>query len=234
MGVIINTVMKKICLFILTFFFTSFCHTKTSNEHMNKSRYYRDIDLFTLTGVNELSLSELAYPYVQIDSISANEKNLAFYYNENTVYSRNYKREDLGWRSMHIVSDRLEGTTSYFFDFLAESQIISLEYRGNPKQNGSLVTLRILKKGEELVYDFDADQVFVEPTSKLEAYPLNESFRTESSKHKIKDGILEIVTSYEYDDKDITGGVVKKCYLVNSLSYFWWSFIGYKLEKITC
>lgn len=230
---IIKKTMKEICFLTLAVLFFSTCYTQTASETIY-SKYYSDIDMFQMIGINELLPSEVKYPYIQIDSTGPNQKNISFYYDKDTFYKRVYERRHSVWLSMHAVKDDSEGATFYYYEYFSRSKIIFLEYRDNPKEGGSLVSLRILKDGQETVYDFDEGEIQMQPTDDVQMFALEKSFRIESSEYQIQNGVLKIRTSYEFRDKEIEGGTLRKCYQINSLSFFWWSFIGYKLDEVEC
>jgi hypothetical protein len=91
-------------------------------------------------------VGELQYPYVRIDSIDEDEKIVSFFYDDETIYKRNYRRNDSWWVSFQKAHDPKEGATYHFYEYISEDKIIELEYNGDPLQDSSLVKLTISQK----------------------------------------------------------------------------------------
>jgi hypothetical protein len=233
--------MKKNATPVLTFLFSLMimvsCDTKNTTSHTSSShqKYFADIDFFHLRGLNEMLEGERHYPYIRIDSLSKDEKRVEFFYDDDTYYDRTYKRRDSLWVSFNKVEDAGEGLTFHFYQFIAESRIVELEYAGDPAQDSSLVTFTVLEDNNISVYDFYQGVVKGKPGYILDHTDfLKKAFRKSLSRFEIESGILTYETRYLDVKTDKVVGEEKRCYVVNELSYFWWTFIGHKLDKTEC
>ncbi|MBT1699240.1 hypothetical protein KK083_20250 [Fulvivirgaceae bacterium PWU4] len=198
------------------------------------TRFYSDIELFTLEGVNEMLPSELKYPYIQIDFISENKRDITYYFDKNTVYSRKYERRDSIWSSLHKVIDAEEGATFYFYEYISANWRMVLEYKNDPRKNGSLSTLTLLDRQRKATYVFEEDMVRIKPSSDIGLYPLRRSLREELYDWNIHEGILMLNETYINTQTREIEYKGRKCYHVGSLSYFWWTMAGHKLAKVDC
>lgn len=194
-------------------------------------RYFSDIDLWTLTGVNEILSSDITYPYVQIDSVTEREKTITFFYDSENSYRVTYKRNGDHWMSEKIIHE--EGSDFYFYEFIEDKRIIEMEYEGDPSRNGYLLTLRIHENNRIVEYDFEPKVVKQQPHVDIRNIPIEKAIRKEDAQYEIKNGIF----TYRSQRINTNSQQViqeEKCYWVDGLSFFWWSIYGYKFGPIDC
>jgi hypothetical protein len=80
-----------------------FINSSKSNDLMN-ARFYTDLDMFNLEGINELTYSELKFPYIRMDSINSQKKQITFLFDNNTIFEKVYiKKSSTLWLSEQTV-----------------------------------------------------------------------------------------------------------------------------------
>ncbi|HEY9046883.1 MAG TPA: hypothetical protein VIN08_13360 [Ohtaekwangia sp.] len=219
-------------------FFLMGCIVKNNNtgvvDMQNNSKYFSDIDLFQMKGVDELYLESSNQPHVRIDSIGKNQRDVVFSFDGKTVYKKNYQYDGHCWTFSHHVNDHNEGSVFYFYEFVCTDSIVELEYKGDPFKGGTLETVRKTTHDGVWEYDFEDDAVKVKPRYDVEVYHLGKLIRKRISMYQIKDGILTL------HKKTINGATDRMeresvdCYVVGKFSFFWWTIVGYRFEKIDC
>lgn len=208
---------------------------KMNTETINmKTKYFLDLDYFSLKGINEISVQNLKFPYIKIDSVNVNTKEISVCFDEKTIFKRTYIKNDSIWYSEHTVIDQEEGKTFYFYEYISENNILKLEYDGNPFKEGSLTWLSILKNGKISFYNFEPGEIHINPSSNITDYTLETSISKGISEFKIENEIFIYKTKYlDVKTDDLLKDEVM-CYKINDLSYFWWTFIGNRLKKVKC
>lgn len=201
-----------------------------------ESRYFSDIDLYHLKGLNEMLSDELRYPYIRIDSVDKDEKNVIFFYDNSFAYKLIYKRQGSSWVSSHIVKDQAEGITFHFYQFVNENRIVEIEYAGDPLLDGSLASLKIVEKNviTSYVFDYEEMKINIKPTFEVNRFPLDKCFRKSISTYWLENGVLTYETQTVDPNTSRISAVDKRCYLIRNLSYFWWSIAGHRLKMVDC
>lgn len=223
--------MRKIIGIFIYLICTS-CSSDSSTT--DSSRYYDDIDLFQMKGINEIVASEVEYPYIQMDSMDSCRVDITYRFDSRNVHRRSYERVDSIWSSLHTVEDPGEGATFYFYEYISKNWRMVLEYKNDPTKNGSLSTLTLLDRKKVATYVFEDDVIYINPSSDLKLYPLDTCFRKELCEWNIYNGILTLNETYIDTQTDKVEYKESKCYQVGQLSYFWWAIIGHKLKKVDC
>ena len=222
----------------IVFFFLIGCIVKNNNTGemgtQGNSKYFSDIDIFHMKGVNELSFENLDQPHVRIDSIDENERDVVFLFDRKTVYKKNYKYDGHCWRSSHYVNDRNEGSFFYFYEFVCRDSIIDLEYKGDPFKGGTLEVMRKITREGIWEYDFEDDAVKAKPSYDVDIYHLGRFIRKRISMYQIKDGVLTLHKKTIDGTTDRMERETVECYLVGKFSFFWWTVVGYKFERVDC
>jgi hypothetical protein len=207
------------------------------NEVQVGIRFYSDINMFDLVGINELTYSQLRFPYIKIDSVDSNTKEVTFLFDDNTASKRVYRKQALGlWSSERVVEyPGEEGSPFRYYEFIEPTKITVLEYGTSlTRSDIYLSSIEILTGNTITTYDFEPDDFKSLLTNEDSKYPLDEAVMKTVSMFSIHDHILTYQSHrYELPTNKLMGEN-KSCYIVNNLSYFWWSVIGHKLEKINC
>jgi len=224
--------------FQLAVFLLVGCVVKNNNtgsmEMQAHSGYYEDVDLFHMRGINEMLPGSINGPYVRIDSIDENRKDIVFQFDEKTVYKKSYKYDGHCWMSFHYVDDSEEGAIFYFYEFVCGDSILELEYKNNPFQDGTLQTVRKIMYGKISEYDLEDDTIRLKPSRDISTYPLGKFIRKRVSSYQIKNGVLSLHRQLIDGTSNEIIRESNDCYVVGKLSYFWWSVAGHKLDKIKC
>lgn len=89
-----------------------FIYTSCNIENDMKTRYYSDLDIYNLEGINEISNKNLKFPYIEIYSPNSNKKEICFFYDKETNDKRTYTKIDSIWVNEYSFNDC--GTPSIF------------------------------------------------------------------------------------------------------------------------
>jgi len=223
-------------VFQLAVFCLAGCIAENNNDStdiQSHYEYYEDMDLFHMRGIDEISPGDDNGRYVRIDSIGENHMDVVFHFDKRTVYKRSYKYDGHCWASSHKVDDREEGAIFYFYEFIYADSILELEYKNDPFHDGILQTVRKVERGKILEYDLQ-DDIKLPPSRLIDTYPLEKFFRKRIMSYHIKNGILSINTQLVDGDSKKTIRQSDDCYVIGTLSFFWWSFAGHRMDKIEC
>lgn len=207
-------------------------HINEKKGGMDSSKFYDDINLFTLSGVNELNEDDLNYPYIEINQ-SMNNTVLKYHASKEVVHTENYVDKGKEWLSIHFVDEGID--TTYFYKFILNNKIISLRYKGNPEGSlYELMTLSLLDGNyKEVSYSF-SEGFKVKPTSNVSELLTNKVIRHGAINYSIVDGVLTVHNNI-FDD--ILKKVIikeKVCYQIGMHSLFWWEYFGPLVPKVVC
>jgi hypothetical protein len=207
--------------------------TNTS-EQQTHSKYFSDIDLIRMKGINEMSLGDSDGPYVRIDSIDRNQRVIIFHFDNKTIYERNYVYDGHCWASSHYVDDPKEGAIFYFYEFIHGDSITSLEYRGDPFEGGTLQSVKKMTYGQTWEYVPENDTLQFDPNCDIQIRNLGKIMIKRISTYKIEDGILSFHKKVIQAGTDMAVRESYDCYVIGKHSYFWWRFAGHRFKKIEC
>jgi hypothetical protein len=110
-----------------------------------------------------------------------------------------------------------------------------LEYGSNSlDKDVYLSSIEILSKNTITGYEFEPNDFKLILSNDSSEYPLEKAVVKSISTFNIRNHILTYQSfRYQLPSKELIGKD-ETCYIVGDLSYFWWSVIGHKLEKIRC
>jgi hypothetical protein len=212
-------------LFMPFFFFILLnCNT----HHVpNKTKYFKDIDLFIMKGINEIPSGKLKYPYIAV-SYDSNSVEIVYVFDKDTKLIRRYEKIlNNVWLSKHSALEG--GEMHYFFEYVKKDEVVNIECIGESQnQNYSLEVIRRYKKLKTDSYFFKRGRFKFEQGMNIDELPIDSSFKNETSLIKIENDTLKY---FEIEKGKI---ISSECYDTEGLSYFWWSAIGYQFKKINC
>jgi len=208
-------------------------HSNEGKKSMGTSKFYDDINLFTLSGVNELSQSDLNYPYIEIDKSKNDTVLLKYHATKEVIYTENYINQGEAWASVHFVNEGID--TTYFYKIIFKDKIVRLRYRGNPEGSSyELMTLSIMDKSYKEVSHSFTEGLKVQPTTNINQLLANKIVRHGYTDYSIA-GEKLTVSNKIYDD--INKRIVleeKTCYKIGKHSFFWWDYFGPLTTKTEC
>jgi hypothetical protein len=212
------------------------CSNGPSNEkvnYMDTSKFYDDVNLFALAGVNELRQSELNYPYIEINKSKNNTVLLKYHATKKVVYTENYVSQGDTWASFHFVNEGVD--TTYFYKFVFKDKIVRLRYKGNPEGSSyELMTLSIMDSSyKEISYSF-AEGLKVKPTNDVNKLLTHKVVRHGYTNYSIADGKLTVSNKIFDDISKKTILEEMTCYKIGKHSFFWWDYFGPLTTKIVC
>lgn len=190
--------------------------------------YFRDINLYKMEGIDEISIKNLTYPYTKIEKGSENTIKISYVFDDATKYEQKYKRTGDGfWVSIDSVE---EDGIHYIYEYVKNDEIFDIEYSGNPEKGDFyLISVSRRSASGKCTYYFERGTIKIKPSANHEDFPLTKAIRNEKYKNIIQNGILK---RYEEINGESTGE--PRCYRLGNLSYFWWSVIGYRLDMDEC
>ena len=210
------------------------CLNLSSQSREVGSRYYADINLFSLQGVKELDVSELQFPYIKIDSLGTNERIIEFRFDEQTTHATTYLREDSIWSSVRRINSDEEGSPTLFYEFVMPNAVVELEYNTDTSSKEIYLSkFQRLEANTIKAYAFEPGNVKCKPSPTVRTEILSKCISTESLVFERKNEILSVRSTRT----NISLGKTEReetCYKMNGLSIFWWMALGHKLEKIEC
>lgn len=219
-------------LFCMKILFLCCCSSSMSDT---RTKYYRDIDLFSMQGKEEMLLEEAKYPYLSIDSISDSERSVTFYYSSENEITYQYKKQGPEWVQFRVSEQ--SDDTYYYYDYITENEsIVYLKYAGDPrlKANYRLVSLSVLSNAVKQTYIFGVtDSIMVTPSSDIIKFPIEKAFIEVKEEFKLEKGVLESVEvrNFPRTNERIES---RKCYPMGRLSVFWYIQCFFMMENYEC
>jgi len=190
---------KTLIIIFTTIFVTGF----SCKQNDQKISFFKDIDIFTLNGKNELLYNELNYPHIRVDSLPTGEKKVTYFYSAEDSKSVTYKKTALGWVSILHVDDPLVYITKYEI-VPVNGTVMFLQYGQNTdpldtmllKVSDSMVLIsaRIVTESTDNLYTFGvAKKIHCELTADTSEYVKAMAFGMFKSKHAIVDGKMNVI-----------------------------------------
>jgi hypothetical protein len=214
----------------------------------NVPTFFRDIDLFTLKGKDELVYNELEYPYIRIYSVNEKQLNVTHFLNEHKRREDVYTKNELGWVQVISHNDNLVDKSTY--DIVSGDGIfLSLAYVRNPLSGADpalgikgtdpiLQSCSILQGTTLMHYVFSMKaNIHLQLTNKIERVPLDLAIRVTTTRFTVANGILTIET--EKSLRKATNKLEleshrKECYNVGELGFSWYFLLYPELESVDC
>lgn len=199
-------------------------------------RYYKDIDLLSLSGKGELLTEELKYPYLRIDSLSAVKKRVTYFVDKEKSMEYFYEKQNDEW--IWIERSIQPDTLYYNIKLIDENRSITyLKYgAANPFKSDSayLVSVAQFDGTKRCTYIFGGiSNVKSPPSSNLKSFPLDKYYTKVVENFQIENGIMRVSEQREFSfGKDQR--ISDRCFEINDLSVYWYLECYHLLPKTDC
>ncbi|WP_040248014.1 hypothetical protein [Psychroserpens mesophilus] len=202
-------------------------------------KYYKDFDELTLTGFGLIKdKKKLNYPYVEVRYDEDNKvKDVFIHVSEKRVYVKDIVEIE-GKRCLrYIAGHQDEGCLNHYYTLYVENLSYTFEYCGNldNDENFYLSSLKISSKDKEVTYIYEPYKYKSKPTL---------DFINDIPKPKVTYNIhIDIdennclkYTEQRVDnwDNNSIGYEEVSCYELGNYSYFWWTYFGNRMKKVSC
>ncbi|WP_079685331.1 hypothetical protein [Ohtaekwangia koreensis] len=209
--------------------------------------FFRDINLFTLKGKDEILYNDLKYPYIQIDSINEQKKKITYFYNKDLRREDLYTQNELGWVKLISFNDGLVDNLRYEI-VSGNGIVLSLGYVKNPASGADpalgiegtdpvLQSCSILRGSTLNHYVFSMNaNIHLPITNKVEQIPLKRATRVRTEKFNVSKGVLTIEAEQLSRKKDQLEleSIQKQCFYVGNLPFSWCYTHYPNLENVDC
>ncbi len=234
-------------MIFLVFYMLALLTETSCHSQGNRVEFFKDIDLFTLKGKDEILYNDLKYPYIQIDPLNDKQKKITYFFNHDLKQENVYTENDLGWVSFVSYNDGLVDNLRY--EIVSENGIVlCLGYVKNPASGADpalgiegtdpvLQSCSILQGSTLTHYVFSMNaNIHLPLTNKVEQIPLKRATRVRTEKFKVSKGVLTIEVEQLSRRKDQLEleSVQKKCFYVGNLPLSWYHTHYPNLESVDC
>jgi hypothetical protein len=123
------------------------------NEIAMKTEFFEDINLFILEGVKKIESSP-AYPYIEVEYISDNERSIVYHCSKDMMYRRKYKKSNDFW----VTSFTTNGDTCSIitYEYVTPNKVIDLYYCYNDNISDTVLTdVSVFEGSTETIYDME-------------------------------------------------------------------------------
>jgi hypothetical protein len=216
-------------IFILSIFLVSCTNSSRENDVDSVkaiSKYYKDINIYKLEGIDELN--ELEYPCIEIKSLNK-AKIITYHTNKQIRSTQEYVRSDSFWLSRW----QAKGDTSmiYSYEFVLPDKVLAYNYVNTVTYK--LMDVTLISNNKEIAY---------EPIGDFKVSPEIQNFNMviENSKISYINEIKEDSSTFTVRTvkSDQRGKIVSDrttCFEPKKCSYFWWTYFGLSyLKKVSC
>jgi len=220
---------------------------KEDKNDMNEKRivgsiekYYKDFDLYTLKGKNEIIDNDRSYPYVKVETTDDSLAYTAYFSNTQKYKSPIYFRKGDFFQYFTQYPD--DFCNIYEYCMLYDEKIITYSYCGDPFIDNEAflhsVTIKTRDSYDEYYY---ADYFLLNPKNRKTLIlpsiqfiePNKKYLISKTSKKYVQHGdILRVINEEIFFD----GNKVNNkffCFMIKDYSFFWWSLYGNHM-KIDC
>lgn len=211
-----------ICRFILIIILLNGC---TSNQKKIKSRFFADVDIYSLKGLNEVGPDE--YPNIEIAD-SENCRMLTYHIDDSNFIQRNYTKDGENWVLNFFEKD--DTTNIYTTRIVYPKGLVELSYTDTT--NNRIYDVGILIK-DTMLYYWPKNDYY----RKLNLEEIKNIITYDSLKIKFwfdtTGKSIQINKSF-YPQIDKSDTAIITCYPKNNRSFFWWYETQYYQSSIPC
>jgi hypothetical protein len=159
------------------------------NLSHTKKEFFEDINLYTLEGVGKIDRSP-QYPYIELEYVDDNERNIVYHGSKDMVYRREYKKLNNIWTTSFTSNGDTCAIITY--EYILPNKLMNLYYCYNNNINDTVLTdVLVFEGSSETIYEMGNERNIL-PGINVIDFAKSNSKSVFTKDITIKDNILEV------------------------------------------